>query len=356
MRAILIIAAAALLAGCATLPEQPPRFVVENHAVTPQGAEKSISIILKLDSASGDVWRYNGKEFRVIPVGEKPLASVEKATEADLEEKRKSEAVKAKMKEIVIPEMEFRSARITDVIEFLEDASREHDPAKKGINIILDLAIPQKAIEDSSPVTAAADPFAVAASPTEPDYDSIPLVTFKAHDISLQEALQIVTEVCNIRYAIRGRLVMLLPYDCHSSELVHLTYRLRPSTLKNIQAKQPQLFDKDLSRDAISEEWRAYFADFGIGWPRGSSITSLPLIGALFVANTPDNQVKCERIIAAMDAYPPRNGRFLLIPPTPTSQLMLLDTDDGDTWEYNSIQPSKGIHPLEEKFLHIPTR
>ncbi len=45
----------------------------------------------------------------------------------------------AKCRALVIPQVEFRDAALTDVVKFLVEQSRQLDPAKEGVNIVLDL-------------------------------------------------------------------------------------------------------------------------------------------------------------------------------------------------------------------------
>jgi type II secretory pathway component GspD/PulD (secretin) len=45
----------------------------------------------------------------------------------------------AKCRALVIPHAEFRAAALNDVVQFLVEQSRELDPAKEGVNIVLDL-------------------------------------------------------------------------------------------------------------------------------------------------------------------------------------------------------------------------
>lgn len=46
-------------------------------------------------------------------------------------------ALDKKLASIVIPEIEFREANLTDVIQFLAETAKAHDPDKKGVNILL---------------------------------------------------------------------------------------------------------------------------------------------------------------------------------------------------------------------------
>lgn len=71
---------------------------------------------------------------------------------------------------LILPKAEFREAALADVVAFLNEAARANDPAKKGINIILDL-------KDQKP----------------------PTITLVLRDIRLSDALRYVAEVSGLR-------------------------------------------------------------------------------------------------------------------------------------------------------------
>lgn len=99
-----------------------------------------------------------------------------------------SERVKTKLASIIIPEIEFREATVSDVLNFLRTASREYDPSNepegmRGVNLI----------------------------PTFKASDEMPRITFRAKQISLEEALKVVTQVAELAYRVEGNLIMIEP-------------------------------------------------------------------------------------------------------------------------------------------------
>jgi len=144
-----------------------------------------------------------------------------------------------KMNLIVIPEIDFRQANIHDVVDFLQEASVDYDPAedpkdRKGVNIILHLG------------TTAADMGAPAAAPASDDFfksldaagpaggSDVPLITFRARDISLHEAMKIVTEVANLKYRIDGKVVLIVPFDAPDGKIIHRMYDVLPTVSDRI--------------------------------------------------------------------------------------------------------------------------
>ena len=111
---------------------------------------------------------------------------------------RQQGAIKQKMAAIRIPQIAFRQANINDVIEFLQTASVDNDPKRRGVNMIFSPRQPRNANADGSPA---------AAVPTEPP----PMITFSAKDMSLLEALDTITSAANLEYHIEGSVVMIRP-------------------------------------------------------------------------------------------------------------------------------------------------
>lgn len=102
----------------------------------------------------------------------------------------RSMTVEAKMQAIRIPAIELRQVGIRDVMDFLKKSSVEFDDPKtpenqRGVNFILNL----HGIKESD----------------------VPLVTFSAKDLTLMEALGIITETANMEYRIDGSVVFIEP-------------------------------------------------------------------------------------------------------------------------------------------------
>lgn len=86
----------------------------------------------------------------------------------------------ARCRAIVLPKVEFRDAQLTDVVQFLQQASVANDPGRKGINIVLDL-------KDLKPAT----------------------LTLALRDIPLSEALRYVAELCGLRVKYEPQAVVI---------------------------------------------------------------------------------------------------------------------------------------------------
>jgi len=129
--------------------------------------------------------------------------------------------VERKLRGIVIPKLEFRQADIREVIEFLVQTSRELDPAKAGVNIVLNLGA---GVEKAA---ARKDRFAQAGVTNR--VSDGPLITFSARHLSLEEALKIVTQSAGLKYRVQGNVVMVVPVSAPDGPIVHRFYDVLPT-------------------------------------------------------------------------------------------------------------------------------
>ncbi|MDP6524328.1 MAG: hypothetical protein QGH15_08895 [Kiritimatiellia bacterium] len=224
-----------------------------------------------------------------------------------------------KMKDIKIPEIDFRQANINDVIKFLQDASVEFDEVSKegeikGINIILNLAAGPRGVEKKK--AAPDDPFATATGEAGAQGDEVPLITFSARYIDLHEALRIVTEVANLKFRVTGSVVMVVPFDAPVGDIMTRTYTVLPSVGERINEMEGALRGDDrrdsddfIALDAVGSgptrgDWKEFFRELGVEWPAGSSIKYIPAIGKIVVANTSDNLTVFEQVLSELNVVP----------------------------------------------------
>ncbi|MFW6151737.1 MAG: hypothetical protein ACOC6C_02060 [Verrucomicrobiota bacterium] len=121
--------------------------------------------------------------------------------------------IQEKMKNIIIPAINFRQANIHCVIEFLQQASVEFDSrpenGRQGVNMVLNLDRSSDSPETNSGPSDV-DPFGK--PPLElyqPPEDQ--LITFSARKTSLFDVMNIVCKVCNLRWDIQNGVVMIEP-------------------------------------------------------------------------------------------------------------------------------------------------
>lgn len=337
----------AMVAATLRADTEPARFVVETHSVHTSRGDLALPVTFKLDSISGNIWRFTGTDFVQIAVARTWSAGVDQGPEVDTEEQRRRAALLKKMNEIVIPEVDLRQANLYDVIEFLHEASVKHDPEKRGVSLIMHVGV-------SPAQTDGDDPFAE----TQADaVAEVPLITFKARQITLREALKIVTGIAGLSDRVEGGVVMIAPV-CHPDAFANRLYDFLPATEERVRNYRPELLGTNLSPATAEDRWKQYFADFGVTWPAGTSIKPVPFVGKVVVCNTDENLVLFEKVMEAINTYPPRPGRFRLVVAEGASPrtLLLLDSDTGHTWRYDVSDVDGGKRIRSDSFLSIPER
>ena len=165
-------------------------------------------LMLLLGSALG----WCGPTQALEPAGIKPPAE-----SADL---------RAKLKSIVIPKLEFEAATISQAVAFLRKRSQELDPDGTGVNIILQLA----------PAGAAADK-ARAATPER-------TITLSLERMPLGEVLRYVCLQANLQYHVDREAVVIADTITPVAEMQTKAYPIRAGTLETIETrKRAQLKD-----------------------------------------------------------------------------------------------------------------
>ncbi len=243
-----------------------------------------------------------------------------------------------KMEKIIIPQIEFRQANINDVVDFLVKASiaedtTTDDPAKKGVNIILNLGP-----GTSGPTPAPAfDPFGGAggAAPVAAVAVGVPEITFSARFISLYSALKIITSVANLKFRIENQIVMIVPADAPDGVIETKWYSVQPGFLDKIRgmATAPEGGGAgdpwaggglDARAAPAGGDVETFFRKMGVEFPKGASIVFQPALSKLVVANTAPNHEKIERILREIDVPPKQveiEARFVEVNQTDLEEL-----------------------------------
>jgi general secretion pathway protein D len=244
-----------------------------------------------------------------------------------------TQQLQRKLETFEIPLMEFRQANITDVVNFLVDASIASDPERQGVNIVLNLNIPGQDMGMSAPAPAAADPFAgggfgddfFGAAPTPaPAFapapmagsSSIPLITLNLRRVKLIDAIRYITEVSNLKYRLEGNAVIITRADVVSGQVITRLYPVQPSILDLIVERGESApggggggfgeVGAEFGRSTSFQrgDVKDFFSKAGVPFPVGTSITYNPGISKLIVANTPENHDKLDRVLAEINLTP----------------------------------------------------
>jgi general secretion pathway protein D len=234
-----------------------------------------------------------------------------------------------KLERIEIPEIEFRLANINDVVEFLRQESVQHDkmetdPARKGVNIILNLQA-GGGVQAAPAGAATVDPFADAAGARTATAGGgdVPPITFSARFITLLEALKIVTSVANLKWRIEGRAVMIVPINAPDGQIIIRMYDVLPSVEEKLTTIGSSFATaggggggggvlgaggartlEPTGTGSQELDWKQALKEMGVPWPDGSSIRYVRAMGKLVVANTENNLAEFEKILAELNVVP----------------------------------------------------
>ncbi|MFH0881185.1 MAG: hypothetical protein V2A34_15850 [Lentisphaerota bacterium] len=245
-----------------------------------------------------------------------------------VETKTATQRLQDRMAKIMIPSIEFRSANITDVINFLVEASIAGDPDGMGVNIILNLNIPGSENVQSAPApqqiaAPSDDPWAtgfpaegggVSAAPMEAGGSTpVRTITLNLRRISLLDAIKYITEVANLKFRMEDNAVIITPANVVSGRVVTRMYPVQPSILDVIIEKEEtdasantgDFVEMGGKRTNIrTGDVKEFFEKAGVPFPAGTSITYNKTISQLIVANTPDYLEIFERILAQLNVVP----------------------------------------------------
>jgi hypothetical protein len=168
-----------------------------------------------------------------------------------------------RLAKITLENVSLEDADIRDAVEFLQKACDGQDSGKKGIRLIL-----------------------VLAGLPEQERIRIPRVTLKARSISLLEALQLVAVTTGLRMYTEDATVRISSPKIPEGPIVTRTYDALPCVSEKVRTVSVN--DTNSVAEARNE-WKDFFAGLGVEWPNGSSITYVPMLGKLIVANTARN-------------------------------------------------------------------
>ena len=203
--------------------------------------------------------------------------------------KTEGEMTVQKMKDIIIPEVSFRPpATIVDAIDFFRRASIEYGdpklpPDQRGLCFLLGFETYELDI-----------PYSLYNPEWHKDLPIVSAMT--ARNISLYDALKLVCEVTGMFVSFHGIVVRILPWSVKPSlddDLATHIYRID--------------FDKAERFFPMSteDEWKSFFAEFGVCWSKRSSLTLAKTSGRLRVRNSREYFDVLEEVLDEMNCFYP---------------------------------------------------
>ena len=238
-------------------------------------------------------------------------------------ERTAEQEIERRMKEMRLPTISFKPpATIIDAVEFFRQASRDYDrpdiPAeKRGFNFVLRTppgAVKAQATDDTG------DDFTANASADEPAAVNglDPIMTITASDITFYEALKLVCDSVRYKFIISGQVVMVMPQDMSTAELIARKYNVPESFVERVTSAADELktmggtgFGGNNTRKSNNDEeagegqdWKAFFEEMGVSWPEGSSIKHIKSLSKLYVRNTRENLAEFEKVLDELGGQP----------------------------------------------------
>ena len=271
-------------------------------------------------------WEWNAP---VRPIQGEPGEEGAGRPVAKLEETK----VQEKIREIIIPELEFNEATIHQVISFLRKKSKELDPEGKGINIVLYLptergaggqgrttteepGFPEAAPEDAWewPEEGEGEPAEPAEAGEAPPPGSR-TITLEMSDIPLGDAIKFVCQAANLDYVVERNAIVIADEGAgFGREMITRFYPVKVGIFDMERTTQAEALDEwgvDEDAGAQTEESgigsqniKQYFSDLGVNFPEESTIAFDQRTSKLIVHNTEQNLRKIEEILRELNITP----------------------------------------------------
>lgn len=165
-----------------------------------------------------------------------------------------------KLNRIILPEVDFGDARLTDVVDFIIQAGRDFDPSpdenRRGVNIVVALTELEKART----------------------------ISFRAKNVSLLNMLKIVSQMAGVRCRSTGAVMVIGGSSSYGSALTARSYTMPGMFLTEMRAKGPK---------PLLESLGVVFAD-------GGSARYVSQLGRITVVNSADNMDRTHQILTKL--------------------------------------------------------
>lgn len=236
---------------------------------------------------------------------------------------RGTEYIQNKLNSIIIPRIEFREATVREAIDFLKQKSREldtkePDPSRRGVNIVLKLDATPGLPATGGPSDAAGAVPGLETTPAAPAVNPADTrITLSLTNIPLIEALRYITNLSNLKIKIDPYAVAIVPITESTDVLITKEYKVPPNFITAIPAGGAAATgapaDASASRDATGAgqqiagraNARAFLEANGVTFPAGASANYLASSSRLVVRNTQENLDLIDTLVDAAGSQVP---------------------------------------------------
>ncbi|MBQ3288980.1 MAG: hypothetical protein IJH50_06175 [Kiritimatiellae bacterium] len=295
------------------------RRAIQNKRQTIREQEREAGragMIADVDEAWRPVYAVNAARLS------ESAADTVKQQTGDDPERTMEQDIERRMKEMRLPTISFKPpATIIDAVEFFRGASKDYDRPdipleKRGFNFVL--RTPQGAIKTQQADSESDDFSSSGGEDSDAPANGLePIQTITASDITFYEALKLVCDSVNYKFIIRGPVVMVMPKDMSTAELLSRKYDVLDAFLERMTSASSDVKEmksqgfggggkKSNDDDSENQErdWKAFFEQMGVKWPEGSSIMYIKTLGKLYVRNTRENLAEFEKVLQEMGSQP----------------------------------------------------
>lgn len=235
-----------------------------------------------------------------------------------------SETIAYKLKNIIIPVVDFDDTTVEEAIDFLRQRARELDtfeldPDKKGINFV----IRKPRIGGGAAALGDAELDAEAGL-TAQDPGTARVKELKLRNVPLATALQYIVDQARLRYKIDEFAVTLLPIGSgEGDDILTRKWKVPPTFLTDIEtdggggdaAEVDPFGGGDTGLGSGSLKPRRPLIDIlkesGIDFPPGSSAQFIPSTSTLIVSNTPANLDLVDQLVEGIIGGTPKMIKIL---------------------------------------------
>jgi hypothetical protein len=198
----------------------------------------------------------------------------------------------ALLKATKLSPFQFNEARLPELVQFVRENAAKQNPRLAGIGFLIVDGLPEDKPQDPDP--PAGDAAAAPGAPPAPPAAAVPeppeaTVSFQAEGMSVWDFLTTAAKLSGYRLDVDAKVAQLLHPRIPDGPLVERVYAVG------------RLFTSPYGCTFQTErkppDYPAMLSQFGIRWPQGASIRSMPERGELLVVNTPENHRRLAEFI-----------------------------------------------------------
>jgi general secretion pathway protein D len=200
------------------------------------------------------------------------LFGAERAQQADAGQKTGRASITAKLRDLRIERVDFTSATLEEVLEYLKVRARDLDPTKKGVDFVNGVS----------------------------GDDSLRPITLNLVNVPIEEVLRYVTQVAGVNYRVEEYAVRIVPLTDTNQTIISKSYRVPPDFITSAPTTAPAATAADpfsaqapgtATAGALVRRLGAkeYLESRGVIFPEGAGASYNPVANMLTVRNTAKN-------------------------------------------------------------------